>query len=281
MKFNKLTTAVAALAAAAVFVTSARAQVYPTYLSGQALIGFEQQGSSSDYVVDLGSVSQFIGAASPLTFQLSTTDLSTVFGSSWASNSQTNLVQWGIVANDQGQAISSDTDGDSIWYTKGETVAGTRTTAPIRGSSSALGSISNQIQNLETASTGGFVNILSTADTSNAVTEPSTSANSWTSFKPGTYSGGTAFGIGSEIEQPGSGSNTGPTDSVLDFFQVNSKTASNQAATFLGTFSLNSSGVLTFDEAQAVPEPSAYALGITGIILFLVLKRRKSISVAA
>ena len=65
---------------------------------------------------------------------------------------------------------------------------------------------------------------------------------------------------------------------MLDLYEVDTKTASNQPAAFLGTFDLSSTGLLTFDPATAaVPEPSAYALGITALVLFGVLKRRKSI----
>jgi len=277
MKRTKLTTVVAALAAAAVLTTSARAQVYTAYSSGDALLGFEQAGNASDYVVDLGSVSQFITATTPLTFQLSTTDLSTVFSSSWASNSQTNLVQWGVVANDQGQTVSSNTDGNSIWYTLGETTSGTQTKAPVRGSSSALASISNKIQNLDTG-TNGYDSELSTANANNAIIQSASAGNSWSSFKPGVADGQVAFGIGTDIEQASTGA-TGPTNSDLDLYEVDTKTGSNQPADYLGYFTLNSNGLLTFDPAgaAAVPEPSAYALGITALVLFGVLKRRKSI----
>jgi hypothetical protein len=278
MKRYKLTTALAGIAAAAILSTSAHAQVYTTYTSGDLFLGFEQSGNASDYLVDLGQATQFIDATHPLTFQLSagtSGDLPTIFGTNWASNSQTNLVQWGVIGNDQSQNIASDPDGNTIWYTKGETVAGTQTTPPTRGTGSALTNLSNTIQNLETASTGGYANTLSTANGNNAIVESSSAANSWTSFHPGTYSGGTAFGIGTEIEQPGSGSDTGPTDSVLDLYQVNTRTGTNQPADFLGTLSLSSAGVLTFDP-ESVPEPSAYALGITAVVLLVVLNRRKS-----
>jgi len=277
MKLTKLTTAVAALAAAAVLGTAAQAQVFTAYSSGDALLGFEQAGNASDYVVDLGSVSQFITATAPVTLQLSTTDLSAVFGSTWASNSQTNLVQWGVVANDQGQTISKNTDGNSIWYTKGETTSGTQTTAPIRGTASALANVSNAIQNLDTGN-GGYDSELSTANANNAIVTAASAGNSWSSFKPGVADGQVAFGIGTDIEQAATGA-TGPTNSVLDLYEVDTKTGSNQPATFLGAFDLSSTGLLTFDpaSAEAVPEPSAYALGITALVLFGVLKRRKSI----
>ena len=48
----------------------------------------------------------------------------------------------------------------------------------------------------------------------------------------------------------------------------------------LGTFSLSSGGVLTFTgaDAAAVPEPSAYALGICAAVLFFVLRRRQKLA---
>lgn len=286
MKLNKLTTVATAMATAAVLATSGRAQVYTPdpVPSGDVLIGFEQQGNASDYVVDLGQVTQFKPTTSDYQIQLSTADLGGidgVFGTNWASNSNGSTdVQWGVVANDQSDTIASDPDGNSIWYTKGETTVGTHTTAPIRGSSSALGAISQNIENFETL---GYAGQAATAGTENSsdlgVILTASAADSWTSFKPGSYSGNTAFGIGSEIEQPSSGSYTGPTDSVLDFYEVDTKTASNQSATLLGTFSLSSGGVLTFEGADAavVPEPSTYALVLAGgSMLLLVLKRRKS-----
>ena len=282
MKLTKITTAVAVLAAAAVLATSAQAAgTQVSYTSGDLFLGFEVSGGSSDYVVNLGLANQFSGATTPLTFQLSTADLSSVFGTSWATNSGTSAdVQWGVIGNDQNNGAgvgtqTGNTDGKSVWYTLGETVSGTPNTAPSALGASSLNVISNKIKNLDSATSGGFNGKTSTSDTTNAIEESATAANSWTSFSPGTYSGGTAFGIGTEIEQASSGNNTGPTDSVLDLFQANS----GQTANLLGEFSLSSSGVLTFDPAQslAVPEPSAYALGITALVLFGVLKRRKSI----
>jgi hypothetical protein len=282
MKLTKITTAIAALAAAAVLATSAHAAgTQVTYTSGDLFLGFEVDGGANDYVVNLGLANQFSGATTPLTFQLSTADLSSVFGSTWATNSGTSAdVQWGVIGNDQNNGLgvgtqTGNTDGKSVWYTLGETVSGTPNTAPSALSASSLNLISNKIKNLDSATSGGFNGKTSTANTTNAIIESATASNSWTLFDPGTYSGGNAFGSGNDIEQPGSGSNTGPTDSVLDLFQANS----GQTGDLLGEFSLSSSGLLTFDPAAslAVPEPSAYALGITALVLFGVLKRRKSI----
>ena len=291
MKLTKLTTLAAALAAAAVLTTSARAAgVSQTYTSGDLLLGFEQQNNSTDYVVNLGLASQFITAQStdtPWTLQLSTTDLGNVFGSTtWSTNNNGSAnVQWGIIGNDQGGAISGDSDANSIWLTQAETVKGTQSAAPAALQGSTLGSVSNEIQNFETGS-GGFQHTTSTSDTTNAITQSTGNSHAWGNYGPGIYSpanAGTAFGYGSSIEQPGSGSNTGPTDSYLDLYQLNSSDAvgnpgAGEAVDLLGTFSLSSGGLLTFDPA-AVPEPSAYALGLTALVLFTVLKRRKSIAV--
>jgi hypothetical protein len=265
MKLHKLTTAIVALTAAAVLGSSAQAQVTTNYTSGDLLIGFEQAGAANNYVVDLGSASQFIGATT-LNFQLSTADLAADFTSNWAvnTNGATN-VQWGVVGNDQSKTVQSN--ANTVWFTEGEVTAGTKNTALTGLSGSQLHTISSNIQNLETAS-GGFAGSTSTSDTTKAINQSPSAANSWTSFSPGN----TAFNLGFSIEQPGSGSNTGPTDSVLDLFEY---VPGASSASLLGTFSLAGNGDLTFN-ANAVPEPSAYALGITALVLFGVLKRRRS-----
>ncbi len=289
MKLTKFTIAAAALAATAILTTSARAQVFPNINSGDLLIGFEQSGNASDYVVDLGQASTFADATSPLQINLSTADLSSVFTSSWASNSNgaTN-VQWGVVGNDQSASDSSSVD--TVWFTQAETTPGTQSTAPTRGNTSALSAVSNKIQELEsgaaanalenleaTSNTAGNFNTTTGDSTGVGVIQTSGNSESWTSFSPGVYSGGNAFGSGKNIEQLGTGNYTGPTDSVLDLYEDVPTATNGESADFLGTLSLNSSGVLTFDPA-AVPEPSAYALGLTAVLMFLVLKRRKALA---
>ena len=261
MKLNKLTTALVALASAAVLSTSAQAagSVNASYTSGDLLVGFELSGAANNYVVDLGSASQLTSNQS---FQLSTADLVADFGSGWA-NSNSNVVtnpdlQWGLIANDQGKLAQGN--ANTIWFTS------TSSTALNGFSASALHGISNSIQNLDTGS-GGFLGTTTTSDTTNAINQSAAAANSWTSFAPGS----TGFGLGISVEQA---NNVGPTAAVEDVFEYVPGTSQ---ANLLGTLSLSSGGVLTF---TAVPEPSTYALGITAVVLFLVLKRRKSITQA-
>ena len=91
--------------------------------------------------------------------------------------------------------------------------------------------------------------------------------NSWQGFEDN--SNGIAFASGRVIEQPLSGSFNGPTNSVLDLFQLGN---TNTAGTYIGSFSLNSAGQLQFTN---VPEPSTWAALASGAA-FLTMFRRRS-----
>ncbi len=95
----------------------------------------------------------------------------------------------------------------------------------------------------------------------------------WSSYSPST----TAFSVGSSIEQPLSGSFTGPTDSFLDLYEFNATSSTSQPGTFLGDFSLGNDGTLTFNVAAATPEPSTYALLGLGLAALVWRLRRKAV----
>jgi len=278
MKRTKITSAIVALAIAAALGTSAHAQV-AGYSEGQLLIGFEQQNgsggvTSNDYVVNLGNASNFIGATTPLTFNLSTSDLVSAFGTSWANNTPAgSLVQWGVAGgSDENGPITVGSDTlkeNTLFYTLGEKNVGTKTTSPATASNSTQENINGNIQQFaldyQSTSPGVGGSIIPTSDSSGWSTLGSPSS--------------TGFGSGKNIEQPASGSYTGPTNSQLDLYQLNDTTDTpGTKAIYLGDFTLSGGGVLTFDPA-AVPEPSAYAMGAIAAALFLVLRRRKAISV--
>jgi len=270
-----------ALVLAAVLGTSAQAQSV-SYTEGDLLIGFDQTGAADNYVVDLGPVSQFINATGSLTFDLSTSDLANTFGgSSWSSNSQTNLVQWGVIgAGDRTSNITVGSDTiqkNTLFYTMGELNPGTQSTPPTEGTNSAQNSINGNITPNFANGTGGFNGTTPTVGSTlslQAINQTSGATNSW-SYE---LTSKADFGIGSNIQQPLTGSATGPTDSVLDLYELTPTNASTPAPTaLLGTLSLASSGVLTFNTG-AVPEPSSYALvGVGAMFLFWRL-RRKAVS---
>ena len=277
MKHTKLTSAAIALALAAVLSTSAHAQV-AGYNIGDLLIGFEQQNGSggvtaNDYVVDLGSASTFIGATSPLTFNLSTTNLTSAFGSAWATNTGTSLVQWGVIGgsdlNNPLTLGSVTLAKNTLFYTQAEQTLGTHSTAPATLSNSGQKNVNGNIQQFAQDYQG---------------TNPGVSGSVIASNDPNGYSALgnpslTGFGSGKNIEQPSSGTATGPTNSELDLYQLNNTTTTPGAkANLLGNFTLSSAGVLTYTAAAAVPEPSSYILAALAAATFVVLRRRKAIS---
>ncbi len=273
MKLTKITAAAIALAFAGVFGTSAHAQNL-TYNTGDLLIGFEQSGSANNYVVDLGAANQFIDATGPLTFSLSTADLTSAFGSSWASNSQTNLVQWGVIGGTS-RTTSLTLGGDTLakntlFYTQGELTPGTPSDAPLALNNAGQNVINGKITSFttdfkgETPSTGSTGLLQATIEskaTSNSYGDETNNQS--------------VFGIGFSIEQPASGSFTGPTNSVLDLYQLNATSSGTAPGTLLGGFSLGSNGVLTFN---AAPEPSTYALMGLGVMFLVWQLRRKTVS---
>jgi hypothetical protein len=244
------------------------------------LIGFEQQNNAAanDYVVDLGSVTQFIDATSPLTFNLSSSDLSSTFGSSWASNTQTNLVQWSVIG-----ASNKTTGGDltlgsitlpanTLFYTVGESTPGVQSTPPTEHTTAIQNGFNGNIANFDTG-TGGFSGTATTSGSTGSLQAINQTHGASNSYSYEIASKGN-FGIGGNSQQPTTGSATGPTDSVLDLYEVTPTNADvTQPTTYLGDFTLNSSGVLTFTEAA--PEPSSYALLMMGMGLLFILQRRR------
>lgn len=272
--------AATALALTAVLGTVAHAQT-AQFNTGDLLLGFEQAGAASDYEVDLGAFTQFSSALTqPLTFQLSTADLSATFGSTWASNSQSSLVQWGVIGSGSSHGNTTvngvTLQKGTLFYTQGEQVPGTQSTAPGENSS---GTNSTIITALGNATQNGYFDGVTTTGNGSlqAVVQSSNGTYSWQS-----EIANNSFASGLQIQQPLTGTGTGPTDSILDLYQSNP--VNGGTAAFLGELTLDSSGVLTFDSASvvaaaAVPEPSTLALMALGTAAVLWNLRRKSASV--
>jgi len=257
-----------------------------SYTAGDLILGFHQVGASNDLEVDLGQASTFINAAAGSTFNVQfgliptgqlnagnavfdlNSDLTSVFGSSWNNNSQTNLVRWGIAGTDA---------STKVFLTFAEATPGTLVTPVSNGAGwgfvgSNFTSIKNKINNNLGLGIGGYQS-QPTTNNSNVATIQSAGVfgsgnNAWQGFQDN--SNGLAFGSGRIVEQPLSGSYNGPTNSTLDLFQLPN---TNSAGTYVGSFSLNNSGQLQFSN---VPEPSTLLVLTTGAA-FLALRRRRSV----
>jgi PEP-CTERM motif len=278
MKLTKMTSAALALAFAAAISTSAHAQL-ATYNEGDLLIGFEN-GGANNYIVDLGAASKFIDATAPLSFSLSTSDLTSAFTVNWAT---TAGVQWGVVGGSDATSpltLGSDTLAkNTLFFTKGESTVGTQSAVPHVFNNATSNALNGAVQTFAVNGFGAQSTSAGSTTALQAVIDPSTDSAGYSANNPHSN----AFGSGFNIEQPATGSAIGATDSALDLYEFTPNSTTTTPAAYLGDFTLNSSGVLTFDSAapptEAVPEPSSYALAGLAAATFLVLRRRKAISV--
>jgi hypothetical protein len=272
------------LAAAALASLAAGAQAQTVnYSTGDLVLGFEEPGNADDYTVDLGSASYFINlASSPGTTNLTLddpayggslgnidADLTNVFGSGWATNSSTlgDNVQWGVFG-ETGKVVSgvAGVPTNTAFLTFAETIPGFGSNAPSEGTNNAQEIWNTHFQTF-TASVSGS----QTANSAYASISLASAGDSWSTGEPS----GNAFTIGYGIEQPGSGTYIGPTNSELDLYEL---IPTNEGGTgegeLLGDFTLNSSGDLSFTSA-AVPEPSTYASAGLGAALLLFFRRNR------
>jgi hypothetical protein len=261
---------------AAGLATAAHAQVV-----GDLVVGLEQTGNNTNYEIDLGSVGGFQGLAPGSVVNLSSTlaaaDLSSLFGSSWAS---AGTVSWGGAATNGASTLPGITGpAKSDWVSQFDSVQGSvtnldSTALPASAYKDAGTATSNSreigISNLETGLTGtnGFVQSSNTANRSGTVPAGN---SSWTTEVTENNSGfvspmidaGTALSLASGQF------------SIVDLFQYIPGSTST-SGTYLGSLELGSNGSLFFTTATAIPEPSIYAAILGAATLaFVAIRRRK------
>jgi hypothetical protein len=256
-KMNKLTVAALALAAIGLASTAASAQTFSAG-ANDLILGFQiasGTGSNTNLEVDLGSILNFTTTTATITLpQLSVSDLTAIYGSGWADTSAG--VNWSVAG------VGTAADTFDITSPSG---------GLLKASGSTLAGPAGQIAELAEGLQGVTETTNSTSSTaigSNS-TPASTIATSYTSLEAGN-----GYGLYPNAETTGAS-----TDELYAEAPGTKVSGKFPSATDLGTFSLSSAGVLTFTgSAAAVPEPSAYALGICAGLLFLVLRRRASVA---
>ncbi len=250
MKTNKLTlAAIVAIAGMTAFQSSAQAQI----VSGGAanddiILSFSLNSQSGNaYYVDLGNISTFTAPNTTISSVVNiNSDLTTEYTSSWSTNS--NLV-WGLWGGD-------DNDPTSYLGLK----IGSTPAALSFNSGSAL-TVNTTVDTLygEGTSSSGLTagSAASAADATGFLKQYFGAA--------GAYNGlGTSVGLEAVTGSP----------DQLELFTFDA----DSAPTEVGIFTLGSNGVVSFTNAVAAPEPSAYALGICGALLLLVLRRRHTVA---
>lgn len=284
------------------------AGVTTTYSNAELFIGFRQSGVANTLAVNIGAATQYIptnisnlGTAAPGgqfnvsfgTVPVGTpgagdavtnldADLTAVFGGGWATNNQANSsldVSWAIAGTTSTTSNSSPIAGltkRSIFLTVARTSPSTVASAP--GDFDIDGSASPNINSFaQGVGAGSYKGRTSTINSNKAYIGAASDGNNW-----GTQAGtaGSTFGVGFNAEQPLSGANSGPTDSVLDLYLFPNTLSGTPTfatdPTYLGSFSLSSGGVLSY---TAVPEPSTFALvAITGTVFTVFLRRRNRLN---
>lgn len=265
MKLIKLAFTAALALAGSVFFQHANAAQVPFPTDGDLFMGFHST-SANEYLVDIGQYSLFNNQ--PVGFHLSlgnyNADLTTALGANWFSDI---TAQWGVAGT---------LDATSQLFASKATST-PHTATPWSRQSTA--SQTNSGSTIDTMVFGDYAGQQSTSNNPRGVIH-STGGLSWASYNNGANSPGSSFGTwvpsieGPQI--PGLPGNS-ITTSKLDLFRLDpDNSGTNPPGSYIGTFSIDSAGNVSYDVFAAVPEPSTYASLVGGSVLLLVLLRFRS-----
>ena len=271
---NMQMTAVLALVGTAFIETSASAQSAST---GDLILGFRindstTPGNTTNLEVDLGAYTNYTNLEGTGTVEQLNVGAGNYVGVNGAG---------GLSVTDLQNAFGNGTS-NPLWNTRSDLIWGVAGSRGSPSNETFLTSTSTLFDNTTlgvavpvTALYNGFGNVTLTGNSTTAGTIATSTAGGWTYqvTNNGGNAAGNDFATGLNLEQGVSSTGT----ETLNLYDL-TKHPSTTAATLVGTFNLASNGTFTFDATPAaVPEPSAYALGICAMLLFLVLKRRSAI----
>jgi hypothetical protein len=241
----------ALLALAALVVVGQPAHAALTFANGNLYLGFRATGgtgATTDYVVNIGPASNF-NTNLTLTLAGISLDLTNTFGANWNTRSD---VQWSIFGG-------TSSPNNILWGSKERTNPLAQSTPIVRRANGAQGTTFSSIQAFGLAYEGST----ESSNLTGATVQLVASTNSYASF----YTSGNDFGW-TNLE--GSFAN-GTSGSVLDLYNLLPAAGGN--GTYVGSFTLDNSGALTFGVAS-VPEPSTYAMLGLGLGALAVLRLR-------
>ena len=248
-----------AIASAVLCGTSAMAQI--NYNNGDLLAGF-RNGSSTELVVDLGSIANFQAGLSGGTYSTVFAGVSAAIANTFGS---TTGVYWSVFgANDttvspnNGSVIQSD--ANTVWTTLARSNPNTPTLAPHVGGNSAsqalaVGSIES-IGGIAASATPGVVSL------SAGIAALATSLGGYQVNMADPYTGNLGGNWAYNIENLGAGTS--------DLYQSDPGNQYVKKGVDLGNFTLASNGAFSF---SSVPEPSTWAMIGTGALSLLAFRR--------
>ena len=249
-------------------VGAASANAAMTYNAGDLILGFGSASSTYSYEIDLGSYTKL---TSSFTYQVSTSDLATAFGTSWTTWDGT--ISFGVIG--AGSSSTSVIGSGATQKAAGTTwVTDTATPNYLRGATNQK-TAATQIITV----TGGQTGAGSNGAYTTGVASSNDSKATLISVSSGDNSFFTRF-VGSPNATYGSTAvsslASGQSSVSMNEYEMTGSLSSgyNVPASPIGTFSLSNTGTLSY---QAVPEPSTYAmLGLGGLGLLGMIRRRRA-----
>lgn len=243
-----------------------------TFAQGDLLLAFNQtsgSGANTVLTIDLGNASQFVNAHNTSTNLTNIANLGSILSSTYGSNMLTSSdanVYWTVAG--------SNTSGGTL--ANGDTAKTTYLTLAQDG----IGAINGSAQVTSNFNSGlsvrnGYANQIGadqTAYTNTAGTSPVAVPIGNTGWVTDAQGG---WGNGSLTVQ-GSFAN-GVSGTALDLYRIVGSTGSTQTpSVYLGTFTLDSSGNLSFNTTvSAAPEPSRAVFAALGLGTLLLRRRRR------
>jgi hypothetical protein len=251
-----------------------------TYTNGDLFLGFRASagvGATQDYLIRIGSASQFNGVSSSLVVgnigDLKT-NLTAVFGADWSTRDE---IFWSV----SGANLAAD-PANTLYATRARVNPATQTLPWLGRSNSSQGVTVSKFNGLigayllsAPAPTNGVATIQNTSDT-----------NSYASYQPGgtaVNSAGISFGAFSPTIE-GSLVN-GTSGSVLDLYRI--VPVFDQPSQYVGNFRLDTDGALIFTPPAATPlarvriEQAQYSINETDATGQIALKLLRTVGTGA
>lgn len=258
-----------------------------TITAGDLIFGFRVTGGTgagfdllvkADGTATGGNATIFRDATGSVTAVNAGTELSNLYGSNWHTRSD---LSWGVVgvrsatSDALGSVTNNYVPGRSPFVGAAATAPGVSTGYNFTSNPNDVDVPSNFINTIRSNFLGGT----ELTGPAGAVQLSSSASGSWTDLM---VTSQTNFGLGG-IGETSNGSGIDAT--YLDLYQIlknNSglpsdiQSSANGASLFQGTFTIADTGVISFNPAAAVPEPSRVllaGLGLAGIFL----RRRRTV----
>ena len=275
---TRATIALLAFAGAAAISTSVHAAT-TTASEGDVLLGIRSTAAgytTNSYLIDLGSVSNFVNYTSAQQFQLTLSDITTAVGSFssttfWGAAAESGVLSSVIAGVPTATVFATSNSATSPWLS-GNTTTNNGACTSVKNTTIGSGA-------------SGFTGQTATATLSNATLEPNSASKSWQNGV-NLNNLGVSWGYLAPAAEASFADGAGSATSRLNFYEIFRNGAlmpdGSTAVTgvtpgvLLGTFDINSSALVTYTPATPAPEPSTFALLGLGAGLFGVIRRRSA-----